>query len=120
MTLATLTLLGSVVAAGSQPTPQVIDLKAPDGAALKATYFSAGKPAPALLLFPQCNQDRRSWMSFAQKAAASGFHVLTVDYRGHGESGGRRFNDSRRQQQRQITLEKWPVDVDTAFDWLMS
>jgi hypothetical protein len=29
------------------PAPQLIDLKSPDGAILKASYFAAGKPGPA-------------------------------------------------------------------------
>ena len=34
-----------------------------------------------------------SWNALAAELAAKGFHVLTLDYRGYGESGGTPFND---------------------------
>jgi uncharacterized damage-inducible protein DinB len=47
----------------SQPTAaaRVVDLKAFDGAILKASYFSAGKPGPGVLLFHQNDRSRTSW-----------------------------------------------------------
>jgi predicted acyl esterase len=75
-----------------QPTPRVIDLKAPDGTVLKATYFAAAKPGPGVLLFHQSNRTRTSWDSVAQKLAAAGINTLTVDSRGHGDSGGKYDN----------------------------
>jgi hypothetical protein len=44
---------GVMVTQASQPLPRVVELKASDGAPLKATYFSAGKPGPGVLLFHQ-------------------------------------------------------------------
>ena len=40
-----------------------LDLKAADGAVLKASYSSPGKPGPGILLFHQCsdNGSRRLW-----------------------------------------------------------
>lgn len=32
--------------------------------------------------------DRKSWQEFAEKLSAGGYHVLAIDLRGHGESGG--------------------------------
>jgi dienelactone hydrolase len=111
-------VLASVTAAAAQTAPQDVTLKAPDGVALKATYYGAGKPGPGILLLHQCNRDRKEWTNLATRAAAKGFHVLALDYRGYGESEGDRFENF--QQQGPVMAEKWPGDVDAAFDWLVS
>ena len=101
-------------AAGMAP----VALKAPDGTPLKGTYFSPGKPGPGIMLLHQCNRDRTTWTSLATDAAKRGYHVLAVDYRGFGESGGDRFESF--QQNGNAIQEKWPGDIDTAFNWLTS
>jgi dienelactone hydrolase len=67
-----------------------VDLTAADGVVLKASYSSPGKPGPGILLFHQCsaNGSRRLWDSLANDLVAAGFHVMTFDYRGFGETGG--------------------------------
>ena len=97
---------------------QVVDLKAPDGIALKASYYSAGRPGPGLILLHACNMDRSSWTQLATDAAAKGFHVLALDFRGFGESGGPRFSPGPEQQS--VIDSKWPGDVDAALTWLTS
>ena len=42
--------MGANVDAAEAPEPRVVDLEAPDGIMLKATYFAAGKPGPGVLL----------------------------------------------------------------------
>ena len=92
------------------PSPRVVDLKASDNTLLKATYFPAGKPGPGVLLFHQSNRDRKSWDGVAQQLAAAGMNVLTVDGRGHGESGGNSGD-----------AERWfRQDLDPVFDYLAS
>jgi len=98
--------------------PVDVTLQGPDGVALKATYFSPGRPGPGIMLLHQCNADRTSWASFAAKAAERGYHVLALDYRGYGESGGDRFDTF--QEQQPVIDQKWPGDIDAAFDWLIS
>src|SRR6202167_3431576 len=71
---------------------RVVDLTAPDGTHLKATYFDAGKPGPGVLLLHQCNRDRKVWDGLATQLSAAGINVLTLDYRGFGESAGDRFD----------------------------
>jgi dienelactone hydrolase len=95
-----------------------VDIKAPDGVNLKGTYFSAGRPGPAMLLLHQCNMDRHAWDGLAQDLAGNGFNVLTIDYRGFGESGGEKFTDPA--QRRASMQEKWPGDVDAAYAFLTS
>jgi dienelactone hydrolase len=108
----------SVPAAAQNAAPTPVALEAPDGITLKATYYPAGAPGPGILLLHQCNRDRSAWASFARAAAGRGFHVLTLDYRGFGESEGQRLDEPAEQQA--IVREKWPGDVDAAFAWLQA
>ena len=114
--LSAITLSAATVMAQSAITP--VTLKAPDGTTLKATYYSPGKPGPGLMLFHQCDSDRTAWASLAKNAAARGYHVMALDYRGYGESEGQRFQDF--QVQGPIIEEKWPGDVDAAFAWFIA
>jgi predicted alpha/beta hydrolase len=59
------------------------------------------------------------WKDVAPALAAKGFHVLTLDYRGYGESGDKPFKEWTAADQREIG-GKWPGDVDTAFAYLKS
>jgi len=92
------------------PSPRVVDLKSADGTALRGTYFAAGKPGPGVILFHQSNRTRTSWDEVARQLAAAGINTLTVDSRGHGESGGTR----------EYASQKWQADVETAFQFLTS
>ena len=99
---------------------RAVDLTAADGTKLKASYFAAAKPGPGVLLLHQCNRQRKIWDGLAQQLAAAGINVLTLDYRGYGESGGDRFDKLPPQEAAQIQTEKWPGDIDTAFQYLVS
>ena len=98
--------------------PRTIELKSPDGILLKASYFSPGRPGPGLLLFHACNRDRSSWNGFSAAAAARGFHVLAMDFRGYGQSGGARGDDPLQVQW--IAEREWPGDIDAAYAWMTS
>ncbi len=102
------------------PAQRIVDLTAADGTKLKATYFAAAKLGPGVLLLHQCNRQRKVWNGLAQQLAAVGINVLTLDYRGFGESGGDPFDKLPREQMAQIQAEKWPSDFDTAFRYLAS
>jgi alpha-beta hydrolase superfamily lysophospholipase len=83
------TVAGATRAQQSQPPgPRMVDLKSTDGTLLKATYFSAGKPGPSVLLFHQANRTRTSWDGVARQLAAAGINTVAVDGHGHGESSG--------------------------------
>jgi predicted alpha/beta hydrolase len=99
---------------------RVVELKAPDGIVLKATYFAAGKPGPGVLLLHQCNRQRKVWDGLAGRLAATGINVLTMDFRGFGESGGTPFDKMPPEEINKSIQEKWPGDVDTAFHYLMA
>ena len=91
----------------SHPLPRVVELKTSDGTQLKATYFAASKPGPGVLLLHQANRDRKSWDSVASQLASAGINTLTLDMRGHGESGGK-------------AGDKITDDIDKAFQYLVS
>src|SRR5947209_10063875 len=95
------------------PAVRVVDLKASDGTILKASYFAAAKPGPAALLYHQSNRTRKDWDMVARQLAAEGINTLTVDVRGHGETGGKESRGEVREKQ-------WPLDLDAAFQYLIS
>jgi dienelactone hydrolase len=115
-------LLTLTVTCGAQqvPAPRVVDLTATDGTKLKATFFSAGKPGPGVLLLHQCNQQRKGWDGLATRLAAAGISVMTLDYRGYGESEGTAPKDLPQAEGMKVLNEKWPGDVDVAYRYLVS
>jgi dienelactone hydrolase len=106
--------------AQTPPPARVVDLTATDGITLKATYFAAGKPGPGVLLLHQCNRQRKVWDNLAEGLAASGLNVLTVDFRGFGESGGTPLEKLSPEEVAKVFAETFPADVDTAFRYLVS
>ena len=108
--------LAAVASANTQKKD--VDIKASDGVTLKGTYFSPGRPGPAMLLLHQCNMDRHAWDGLAKDLADAGFHVLAIDYRGYGESGGEHFTDAA--QRRPVMEQKWPGDVNAALAYLLA
>jgi dienelactone hydrolase len=103
------------------PAPRVVDLTSPDGVILKATYFGAAQSGPGILLLHQCNRQRKVWDDLATQLAAAGLNVLTVDFRGYGESGGMSPDRAPSAKEAdQIVNEIWPRDVDLALKYLQS
>jgi len=108
-------IFSSVAFAQNTSVPRIVDLKAPDGTPLKATYFAAGKPGPGVLLLHQVNRDRKSWDGLAEELSRAGINTLTLDMRGMGESGGTRWEKMSKAES-----ERLPDDVDAALGFLMS
>ena len=104
------------LAAPAAAQSQDVDLTGADGTNLKATYMSPGRPGPAMLLVHQCNMDRTSWSGIASQLVDAGVHVLALDLRGFGDSGGQ----SLRESGFPAFMQKSPGDVDVAFDYLAS
>ncbi len=109
-------ILLASLAASAEVQKRDVDIKADDGANLKATLYSAGRPGPGILLLHQCNHDRKSWDNLATMLTRAGFNVLTMDYRGYGESDGAGGTREERRSMR----AKWPSDVDAAYRFLTS
>ena len=101
------------VAAG---TSRPVAIRMADGVNISGTYFDPARPGPAVLLLPQCNTDRRGWQGVAASLADADVHVLTIDFRGLGESGGKPTNDD----ERRTLSSKWPADVDAALAYLLA
>ncbi|MDT8071079.1 MAG: alpha/beta hydrolase [Terriglobia bacterium] len=98
---------------------RAVDLTSADGTKLKATFFAAAKPGPGVLLLHQCNRDRKVWDPLPEQLAAAGINVLTFDLRNFGESEGKPFAQLT-QQEKQASAQKWPADVDAAFEYVVS
>src|SRR6266487_6820056 len=103
----------SLFGASAKDMSRVVDIKTPDGTNLKGTYFASAKSGPGVLLFHQSNRTRKEWDMVARQLAAAGINTLTVDVRGHGESGGQESRGEARKKQ-------WPLDLDAAFEYLIS
>jgi dienelactone hydrolase len=95
-------------------------IMASDGVLLKATFTPAAKPGPGVILFHQCNRDRKAWNTLVPQLTAAGFHVLTFDYRGYGESGGERHLNLPVNDRIAVVANKWPGDIDAAFNFLLA
>src|SRR5438067_4211814 len=110
----TTTPSASPVPPSQQPQPgRAVDLKRSDGTILKASYFATAKPGTAVLLYHQSNRTRKEWDMVARQLSAAGINTLTVDVRGHGETGGQESHGEARKKQ-------WPLDLDAAFQYLIS
>jgi dienelactone hydrolase len=114
-------LLGSLLSSGiglaQAPSAKDVDILAPDGTKLRATFFPAAKAGPGVLLMHMCVTTRKSWEPVAKELSAAGINVLTIDNRGFGESGGPRYEGASPEVQQQLT-EKWPGDFDAAYQFL--
>ena len=110
-------IAASQLAAQPAKSVRVVDVKSADGTILKGTYFAAANPGPGVLLFHQSNRTRKSWDELAAQLAAIGIHVLTVDSRAHGESGGKYDTEANRAA---YWKTGWPNDLEAAFQCLSS
>jgi dienelactone hydrolase len=112
-------LLLASVSFSQNASQKDVDIVAPDGAKLRATFFSADKSGPGVLLLHMCNTTRKSWEPVGKGLSERGVNVLTIDNRGFGESGGPRFEGGSAEVRQQLN-EKWPGDFDAAYQFLIS
>lgn len=71
------------------PEPQPLQATAADGLLLLGDFYpAAAENAPAVLLMHQNGSSRASWQPLLPALIESGYAVLAVDLRGHGETGG--------------------------------
>lgn len=66
-------------------TPKFASFFGRDGCELRCTMLGAG---PAVLLLHAGGERRQVWAPIAERLAARGLHTVSVDQRGHGETGG--------------------------------
>jgi alpha-beta hydrolase superfamily lysophospholipase len=73
--------------AHAQAHSQRVSFRTNDGVTIAASFYEATrKPAPAVICLHMLTRNRRDWEPVAAELAAAGIAVLTVDFRGHGES----------------------------------
>ena len=114
-------LLLSTGCAADAATPLSLDVSG--GVKLDATYYAAEQPGPGLLFLNMCDpsRDQTAWGGVATAMAKRGFHVLTFDYRGFGESGGERPTNLRSVDEAMpFWREHWMSDVQSAYETLVS
>lgn len=107
------------IAYSQSPSSKDVDITAPDGMKLRATFFFAGKPGPGVMLLHMCNTTRKSWEPVAKELSEKGINALTIDNRGFGESGGPRFEGAPQDVMKQLN-DKWAGDFDAAYDYLVA
>jgi dienelactone hydrolase len=112
-------LLATGLAFAQTASRKDIDIAASDGTKLRATFFSAGKPGPGVILLHMCNTTRKSWEPVALGLSGKGINALTIDNRGFGESGGPRYEGASPQVMKQLN-DKWPADFDAAYQFLLT
>jgi pimeloyl-ACP methyl ester carboxylesterase len=99
----------SASAQGDLPEPQRIEVAAEDGLNLIGDYYTALDTAgerPALLLLHGMGGTRHNWEPLIGSLLDHGYHVLTVDQRAWGETGGAR------------DMVAAIGDIAVWFDWL--
>lgn len=112
---ALLLLLPLTVACKGDPEGpgEIASLQTRDGVSLEADHLAAGVGRPAVLLLHMIppNWDRTSWPEdFLQALHARDWHVLALDRRGAGASGGEAVDAYEGEAGR--------YDVEAAFDFL--
>jgi pimeloyl-ACP methyl ester carboxylesterase len=66
-----------------------VQFAAPDGLVIASTLYPApSRPAPTVLLLHMAGSNRSAWNPLAQQLQATGFNVVAIDLRGHGDTGG--------------------------------
>src|SRR5262245_39993066 len=120
LSMFTACLIVLALASSANAQKRDVDLVNRDATPIKATYYPAGKPGPGVVLLHMCNSNRKVWENLAGLLNARGIHVMTVDYRGFGESGGVRFADLPPNQRQGVADGQFPGDVDLAYEYLVS
>ena len=93
-----------------------VDLKTSDGMNLKGTYYKGTTNKGAILLH-MLNNDRSSMAGFAQDLQDEGYHVIAIDFRGHGESDGdwNDFSSNEFEDKNDFVDMEYDVEAAAAF-----
>ncbi|MGB1561787.1 MAG: alpha/beta fold hydrolase [Sinimarinibacterium flocculans] len=91
--------------------PSPLRITCDDGIELAASRFCGGTRA-AMLIAPALGVPRRFYDRYAQFFAGHGYDVLSIDYRGVGESAGAERGASLR------LADSGRLDLDAALRWL--
>ena len=109
MILVAIVIGGSNVAASGRP----VTLASSDGVTIAGEVFESsfrtGDRSPGVLLVHMLTRNRNEWGSLPDRLRDAGFTALTIDLRGHGQSGGSSQD-----------LQAMVGDVRAAAQWLSS
>jgi pimeloyl-ACP methyl ester carboxylesterase len=69
--------------------PEEVVIEAADGLPIVSTFYpgAGAGPWPTIILLHMNGGDRSDWASFAEQLAQNGYAAMTVDMRGHGDTG---------------------------------
>ncbi len=85
--------LGVFAQTDALPEPERVTVTAADGLVMVGDFYrvpAATEPLPTVLLQHMLSGNRDQWLPLIPPLLEAGFHVLTVDLRGFGETGGTR------------------------------
>src|SRR5512132_1868221 len=99
-------LVAAAFPAAVRPQPRDVRVMTADRVALEATYFPAPARGPGVIVFRNCDQNRRTLDAVATRLASRGVHVITYDYR-NGEAAGKTWAQTRDADARAI--HQWLV-----------
>jgi esterase/lipase len=72
--------------------PQEIDIITSDETQIAGTYTPGSLPFGVVLLHAR-PADKDSWTGFSRLLNEAGYHTLAIDFRGHGDSGGKQYEE---------------------------
>ncbi len=85
-------------------TPEEVVIEGADGQSIVSTFYPGigSAPWPAIILLHMNGGDRSDWATFAGQLAENGYAAMTVDMRGHGDTGGQRDWDKTESDLNQV------------------
>ena len=118
--LTALVALIPTVALADPPAPRVVDVSAPDGAMLKATYYAAGAPGPAVLLLHMCNTIDSPGIRWGVNSARPAFMRWRSITAVTAKAPATDSTELTPQERQKLVNEKWAGDIDAAYTFLVS
>jgi len=111
--IAALSLIALAVLLGSssvEAAGRPITFPSSDGVTIAGEFFEASaRPSPAVLFVHMLTRSKSEWGSLPDRIRDAGITALTIDLRGHGQSGGSPQD-----------LQAMIQDVHAAAQWLVS
>lgn len=89
-----------------------LQVLAADGVSNQLTLYPAGEDRAVIVLMPAMGVRAEFYRPIAQSLAAAGWHTVTADLRGIGESGARAQAGARFGYREMLELD-WPANLDT-------
>ena len=105
----------------SDKEPRRVQVKTQDDLTLAGDFYASGRKgtAPAALLVHDAGADRSQLTKVAERLQRTGFAVLAIDLRGHGESKGENLDWSGlTESERAATWTFATRDLEAGADWL--